>query len=66
MKRNVGTVDRIVRVIAGIAMLLVGFLVIEGVAGVVVGAIGAVVLLTGVIGSCLLYVPFKIDTNKAK
>jgi hypothetical protein len=66
MKRNVGTVDRIVRVVVGMAMLLVGFLVIEGVAGVVVGAIGAVVLLTGVIGSCLLYTPFNIDTNKAK
>ncbi len=55
---NEGKVDRIVRVILGI--VIIGW-------GVVAqnwwGAVGLVPLLTGAIGFCPIYLPFKIDTG---
>lgn len=62
MKKNVGSVDRIVRIVIGLAMIAVGFFVLEGTLGTVVGIVGFLPLLTGLAGRCLLYYPFKIDT----
>lgn len=61
--RNEGTVDRAVRVALGIVLLIVGFAVIGGTAGTVVGIIGLIPLLTGLVGWCPLYSVFKIDTG---
>lgn len=56
MTRNVGSTDRIVRVLIGVVALIVAF------AGMltltwtwVVGIVGGVLLLTGVVGFCPLY-----------
>lgn len=57
MQRNVGNVDRIVRVVLGLA--IIG-------AGVVMkawwGAIGLVPLLTAALGWCPAYLPFGLST----
>ena len=50
MKRNVGTADRIIRVIIGVAILTWGIIAKNW-----WGAIGIVPLLTGLIGWCALY-----------
>ena len=55
MKGNVGSIDRVLRVLAGLALVVVGFAVIQGTAGIVVGVIGVIPLLTGAIGWCPLY-----------
>lgn len=64
-KKNVGKVDRIVRVCAA---LLVGLLyltgVIEGIAAIVLGIVAIALLVTGIVGFCSLYVPFGISTRK--
>jgi len=65
MPRNEGSIDRIIRVIIGLAMLYVGFFVMTGTWGIVVGVLGFVPLITGAIGFCPLYKPFKINTNKS-
>jgi hypothetical protein len=57
MKTNVGTVDRILRVLAGGAIIVAGV-----VNGSWWGAIGAIPLLTATLGWCPLYCPFKIST----
>ncbi|MBS9779613.1 MAG: DUF2892 domain-containing protein [Moraxellaceae bacterium] len=60
MKKNVGTVDRIVRVLIGIALIA---LAVTGKFSPW-GYIGIVPLATGVMSSCMLYNLFGIDTNK--
>ena len=56
MKVNVGTVDRIVRVVLGIALIAwaLGFIA-PGAAYHWIGWIGVVPLATGAVGSCPLY-----------
>lgn len=36
-----------------------------GTAGIIVGAVGFIPLLTGLIGWCPLYLPFKFNTHKS-
>jgi hypothetical protein len=45
-------------------LLVVGFAVIGGTAGIVVGVIGLIPLATGLIGWCPLYSLFKPRTRK--
>jgi hypothetical protein len=66
MKTNESGLDRIVRVILGIALLALYFTnVVAGGLGIVFIVLGAVALLTGVVGFCPLYSLLKISTNKA-
>ena len=44
---------RIVRIVAGFALLALGFLVIEGTAGLIVAAIGLVPLIAGTFDFCV-------------
>ncbi|MFB6129059.1 MAG: DUF2892 domain-containing protein [Halorhabdus sp.] len=70
MERNVGSMDRNVRIVAGIVLGLVGLAVFAGVLsslGPVVGAVallvGAVLLGTGLTQQCLLYQLVGITTK---
>ncbi len=58
---NEGKVDRIVRVVLGLAVLGWGVATEN-----YWGAVGLVPLLTGAIGFCPLYLPLKIDTGCKK
>lgn len=60
MTRNVGTADRVVRVIVGLALLSLLF-VLEGGARWL-GLIGLVPLVTGIVASCPAYRLFGIRT----
>lgn len=57
--------DRVLRVALGVVLLVVGFGVMEGAAGVVVGVVAFVPLLTGLVGWCPLYSVFRFRTNRA-
>lgn len=63
MKRNMSNLDRIIRVVlaAVFAYLYFGG-VVSGALGVVLVVLGAVFLLTSIIGFCPLYAPFKFST----
>jgi len=65
MKKNEGNTDRILRVILGIALLVIGFAVMGGTAGVIVGLVGLVPLLTGLAGSCPVYSLLGLSSTKA-
>lgn len=63
MTQNVGGIDRILRILVGIALLVWGF-VISPAAPVWWAAIGAVPLLTGLIGWCPVYLPIGFSSKK--
>jgi hypothetical protein len=66
MKINESGLDRIIRVIVGIALLALYFTnTVTGGLGIVFIVLGAVALLTGAVGFCPLYTLLKINTNKA-
>lgn len=61
---NVGSTDRLVRLIAGVVLLLVAIFAVKGVLAWVLGILGVVMLATGTLRFCPLYLSFKISTNK--
>lgn len=64
MKQNVGSVDRWIRIVLGIALLsLIAFL-----DGNIrwIGLIGLIPLITGILNYCPIYALLKISTNKGK
>jgi len=64
MKKNLGTIDKLIRFIAAASLgilLLTGE--ISGTLGIVLGVVAVIFLLTGVISFCPLYTIFKISTR---
>ena len=62
---NAASWDRIVRVLLGLALMVVGFRgVVPGLWGIAIGLIGLIPLITGIVGFCPLYFVFKIRTLK--
>ena len=67
MKKNMGSADKIIRlVIAAIIAILYFTNTITGTLGIVLLVLGAVFVLTSLIGLCPLYLPFGINTCKLK
>ena len=65
MKPNEGSTDRIVRVILGIVLIIVGWLVLGNSAlGVILDIIGVILLITAITGFCLIYRLLGIGTIK--
>jgi uncharacterized membrane protein len=65
MKKNMGSADRILRIIIAIAIAVLYFAnTISGTLGIALLILAVVFVLTGFIGFCPLYAPFKIRTNK--
>ena len=60
MIKNVGAVDRIIRLIIGVILIALVFIGPK----TPWGWIGLIFFITGAIGFCPLYLPFKINTNK--
>ncbi len=67
MKANESGLDRLIRIVLGIALLALNIGgVVTGGFGVVLLVVGVLALLTGIAGFCPLYAVLKIHTNKAK
>ncbi len=58
--------ERVARIVLGVVLLIVGFGVMNGTAGVIVGIVAFVPLLTGLSGWCPLYSLFGFRTNKSQ
>ena len=65
--KNIGKTDKIVRVLIAV-LFTVLFLnqLVTGVMGVILVILAGVFLLTSIVGTCPLYLPFKINTNHKK
>jgi hypothetical protein len=65
MKLNESNVDRIIRAVAGVVLLYLGFGgVLGGTLAIVADVVGVVLLVTSAIGFCPLYAVFKLSTLK--
>jgi hypothetical protein len=67
MTKNMGALDRILRVTAA---LLVGIFYVtgqlSGLAALILGAFALVFLATSAVGSCPLYLPFGLSTRRGQ
>ncbi len=59
-QKNVGTIDRVLRIVIGIALIALAYLGKIG----VWGYIGVIPLATGLMSNCMLYSLLGINTNK--
>ncbi|MFC4685858.1 DUF2892 domain-containing protein [Epilithonimonas pallida] len=67
MKKNLGTVDKAIRIIIAVGIAVLYFTnVISGTLAIVLGILAVVFLLTSFISFCPLYLPFGINTLKKK
>lgn len=67
MKRNMGAVDRTIRILFAVVVLaLILMHKLGGIAAIILGILALVFVLTSLFGTCPLYVPLKLSTKKAK
>jgi len=65
MKKNMGTIDKSVRIlIAAVVVLLFFTNVISGTLAYILLALSAVFVLTSFLSFCPLYIPFGLNTRK--
>jgi len=63
MKKNVGGVDRIMRIVLAALIAVLYFMdVLYGTAGIIFLVLGAILLVTALLGRCPLYIPCGINT----
>jgi hypothetical protein len=65
MKKNMGTVDKVIRVLVAVIILVLYFThVISGTLAVILLILAGVFVVTSLIGTCPLYIPLGINTRK--
>lgn len=63
MKKNMGSADRIIRIVAAIVFAVLYFTgIITGTLGIVLIVLGGIFVLTSLVGFCPLYAIFGIKT----
>jgi hypothetical protein len=67
MKKNLGIIDRIIRILVAVAIVVSLIdLQITIAASIVLIVLASVFVLTSLVGTCPLYLPFGIDTHQKK
>lgn len=67
MTRNEGNTDRVVRAVLGIVLVALWMLgVTQGVLAIILGVVGAVLIITALVGFCPLYALFGLNTCPVK
>ena len=67
MKKNMGTIDKIVRIVLALVVVILYFTnVVSGVLGIVLLVVAGIFVLTSLFSFCPLYLPFGISTCKKK
>jgi hypothetical protein len=65
MKKNMGTIDKVIRILVAVVIAVLYFTnVITGTLGIILLVIAGVFVLTSIVGTCPLYLPFSINTGK--
>lgn len=67
MKKNMGSIDKIVRIVLALVIVVLYFTnVVSGTIGIVLLVVAGIFVLTSLISFCPLYLPFGINTCKKK
>lgn len=67
MKKNMGTIDRTIRFLLALTVVILYFTgAISGLAAAILGVFALIFVITSFIGFCPLYAPFKLSTRKQK
>jgi len=67
MKKNMGTVDEIIRILVAFVITILFFTnIISGIFGIVLLVFAVIFVITGFIGFCPLYLPIGINTGKTR
>jgi hypothetical protein len=67
MKKNMGTIDRVIRSLVAIVIAILFFThTISGTLGIVLLVVAAILLVTSIIGFCPLYALLGLSTDKKK
>jgi hypothetical protein len=67
MKKNMGTLDRILRIVLAVVLTTLYFMdVITGAVGITLVVLSAVFVLTSLVSFCPLYLPFGLSTCETK
>jgi hypothetical protein len=65
MKGNESGTDRVIRIIVGIILIILGWFVLgNNTLGVILDIIGLILVITGITGFCLLYTLLGMSTKK--
>jgi len=65
MKKNMGTTDKAIRILIAVVILALYFTnVISGTLAVILLILAGVFVLTSLIGTCPLYLPFGLSTKR--
>jgi amino acid transporter len=64
MKKNMGSLDRVLRIMAGVVFAVLIFAkVVSGALAIIMGLLAIMFVVTSLIGVCPGYVPFRISTQ---
>ena len=67
MIKNMGNLDRVIRVLAAVVVAVLYFTnVISGTVAIILGAVAGIFILTSLVGTCPLYMLFGVKTCKVK
>ncbi len=67
MKKNMGTIDRALRVLVAITIAVLFYAnIISGTLAIILLVFAAIFILTSFVSFCPLYYPFKITTRKTR
>jgi phosphotransferase system glucose/maltose/N-acetylglucosamine-specific IIC component len=67
MKKNMGSLDRILRVLIALIIVVLYFTgIISGIWAIILLVLSGVFILTSLISTCPLYLPFGISTSKTE
>ncbi|MCX7908358.1 MAG: DUF2892 domain-containing protein [Ignavibacteria bacterium] len=67
MKKNMGSFDRTLRIILAIVLaILIALGHLKGLSAYIFGVLAVVFLISGLIGVCPIYYPFRINTAKGE
>jgi hypothetical protein len=65
MKKNIGTIDRVIRILIAVVFAVLYFTqIVSGTFGIVLLVLGGVFILTSLISFCPIYFPFGLSTRK--
>ena len=65
MKKNMGTVDRVIRILVAVVVVTLYFTnIISGTLGIILLVLSAIFVVTSILSICPLYMPLGLSTKK--